>query len=130
MQIKSSENKVTRIMIVDDHPMMRSGIAAQIANEPDMEVCGEADDVEPALRMVSETSPDLIIVDLSLKSGHGIDLVKRLHERNSNAKMLVNSMYDETVYAERALQAGAMGYQNKQSAGESLIAAIRTVLAG
>lgn len=130
MQIKSSENKVTRIMIVDDHPMMRSGIAAQIANEPDMEVCGEADDVEPALRMVSETSPDLIIVDLSLKSGHGIDLVKRLHERNSNAKMLVNSMYDDTVYAERALQAGAMGYLNKQSAGESLITAIRTVLAG
>lgn len=130
MQIKSSENKVTRIMIVDDHPMMRSGIAAQIANEPDMEVCGEADDVEPALRMVSETSPDLIIVDLSLKSGHGIDLVKRLRERNSNAKMLVNSMYDDTVYAERALQAGAMGYLNKQSAGESLITAIRTVLAG
>lgn len=122
--------KTARIMIVDDHPMMRSGIAAQIGNEPDLEVCGEAEDVEPALILSSQLSPDLWIIDISLKTGHGLDLVKRLRDRNASTKILVNSMYDETVYAERALQAGAMGYLNKQTAGETLITAIRTVLDG
>ncbi len=121
---------LSRILIVDDHPMMREGIATQISHEPGMVVCGEADDVEPALAAAREQSPDLVIVDLSLKSGHGIELVKRLRERNSSTKILVCSMYDDAMYAERSLQAGAMGYVNKRNAGDTLIAAIQSVLAG
>lgn len=119
-----------RIMIVDDHPIMREGLSALIANESDLEICGQADDVEPALELVRELSPDLVIIDISLKTGHGIDLVKRLRERNSTTRMLVNSMYGEAVYAERALQAGAMGYLNKQTAQDTVITAIRTILDG
>ena len=126
----SSENKPARILIVDDHPMLRDGLATQISNEPDLAVCGEADDVVAALQLVSELHPDLMIIDISLKTGHGIDLIKRIRKRHSKMKMLVNSMYDESVYAERSLQAGAMGYLSKQTARETLITAIRTVLAG
>ncbi|MBX3423766.1 MAG: response regulator transcription factor [Pirellulaceae bacterium] len=128
--MKRNVTRTARILIVDDHPMMRDGLSAQISNEPDLEVCGEADDIELAFKLANELSPDLIIIDISLKTGHGIDLVKRLRERNSTTKMLINSMYDEAVYAERALQAGAMGYLNKQTARETLITAIRTVLDG
>jgi DNA-binding NarL/FixJ family response regulator len=110
--------------------MMRDGLSTQISNEPDLSVCGEADDVADALRLVSELSPDLAIVDISLKTGHGIDLIKRIREYRPKTRILVNSMYDESVYAERALQAGALGYLNKQSARETLINAIRSVLAG
>jgi DNA-binding NarL/FixJ family response regulator len=119
-----------RIMIVDDHPIMREGLSALIANESDLDICGQADDVEPALKLARELSPDLVIIDISLKTGHGIDLVKRLRERNSTTRMLVNSMYGEAVYAERALQAGAMGYLNKQTAQDTVITAIRTILNG
>lgn len=123
-------SNMARILIVDDHPMMRDGISTQISHEPGLEICGEADDVEPALRLASELSPDLVIVDLSLKTGHGLDLIKRLRERNSTIKVLVTSMFDESMYAERALQAGAMGYVNKQNAGETLLTAIKTILSG
>ncbi len=119
-----------RILIVDDHPMVRDGLASRIANEPDLSVCGEADDIEEALRLVAELNPDLVMIDISLKTGHGIDLVKQIRECHPKMKMLVNSMYDETVYAERSLQAGALGYLNKQTARETVIDAIRTVLAG
>ncbi|MFN9986776.1 MAG: response regulator [Pirellula sp.] len=127
---KGNKSHAARIFIVDDHPMMRDGMATQILHEPGLSVCGEADDVEPALQLISELCPDLVIIDISLKTGHGIDLIKRLRERNSTVKMLVISMYDEAVYAERSLQAGAMGYLNKQTARETLINAIRTVLEG
>lgn len=121
---------VSRILIVDDHPMMRDGIKTRIGGEPDLEVCGEADDVPEAVLLVGELSPDLVIIDISLKTGHGIELIKRLRERSKSTKMLVNSMYDESVYAERSLQAGAMGYICKQNAHNILIDAIRTVLSG
>jgi DNA-binding NarL/FixJ family response regulator len=119
-----------RILIVDDHPMMRDGLATRISNEPDLSVCGEAEDVDEALRLAGELKPDLVIIDISLKTGHGIDLIKQLRGRHPKMKMLVLSMYDESVYAERSLQAGALGYLNKQTASETLIDAIRTVLAG
>ncbi|MEX1027681.1 MAG: response regulator transcription factor [Candidatus Paceibacterota bacterium] len=122
--------KTWNILIVDDHPMMRDGLATQISNEPDLAVCGEADDVAAALRLVDELNPDLVIIDISLKTGHGIDLIKRIRERHPKMKMLVNSMYDESVYAERSLQAGALGYLSKQTARETLIDAIRAVLSG
>ncbi len=110
--------------------MMRDGLTTQISNEPDLAVCGEADDVAEALRLVGELNPDLVIIDISLKTGHGIDLVKQIRARHPKMKMLVNSMYDESVYAERSLQAGALGYLSKQTARETVIDAIRTVLAG
>ncbi len=120
----------TRILIVDDHPMMRDGLRTQISNEPDLTVCGEAEDLAEGLTLANELKPDLIIVDISLKTGHGIDLIKQIRDRSPRTKMLVNSMYDESIYAERALQAGALGYVCKQTARKTLIEAIRTVLAG
>ena len=119
-----------RILIVDDHPMVRDGLTARISNEPDLTVCGEADDVDGALRLAGELNPDLVIIDILLKTGHGIDLIKQIRGRHPKMRMLVNSMYDESVYAERSLQAGALGYLNKQTAGETVIDAIRTVLTG
>ncbi|MEZ6060423.1 MAG: response regulator transcription factor [Planctomycetaceae bacterium] len=119
-----------RILIVDDHPMMRDGLATQIGNEADLAVCGEADDAVEGARLVSELRPDLVIIDISLKSGHGLDLVRQIRELHPKTKMLVNSMYEESIYSERALQAGAMGYICKQTARETLITAIRTVLSG
>ncbi len=118
------------ILLVEDHPVMRDGLAAQIQAETDLDICGEAEDANEALRLVERLRPDLVIVDISLKSGHGIELVRRIHESEPKLRMLVNSMYDEAVYAERALQAGAMGYLNKQSARGTLIPAIRTLLSG
>jgi DNA-binding NarL/FixJ family response regulator len=126
----NSGNEQARIMIVDDHPMMRDGLATQISNERDLAVCGEACDVAEALQLVGELNPDLVIIDISLKTGHGIDLIKQIRGRHAKVKMLVNSMYGESVYAERSLQAGALGYLSKQMARETLIDAIRTVLAG
>jgi DNA-binding NarL/FixJ family response regulator len=127
---KDSVKRSARILIVDDHPAIRDGISTKISREPDLVVCGEADDVDPAIQMARELSPDLMIVDISLKIGHGIELIKRIRERNPTIKILVHSMYEETVYADRSLQAGAMGYLNKQSSGETLITAIRTILDG
>jgi DNA-binding NarL/FixJ family response regulator len=125
-----NQNNCVKILIVDDHPMMRDGLAAQISTEADLSVCGEAEDVNEALQKVGDLNPDLVIIDISLKTGHGIDLIKRISERYPKMKMLVNSMYDETVYADRALQAGALGYLSKQTAREKLVTAIRTVLQG
>lgn len=125
-----NQQTCVKIFIVDDHPMMRDGLAAQISNEADLSVCGEADDVNEALQKVGDLNPDLVIIDISLKTGHGIDLIKRIRERHPKMKMLVNSMYEETVYADRALQAGALGYLSKQTAREKLVTAIRTVLQG
>lgn len=119
-----------QILIVDDHPMIRDGLSARIFNEPDLAVCGEADDAEEAFRLVGALNPDLVIIDISLKTGHGIDLIKQIRGRFPKKKILVNSMYDDSVYAERSLQAGALGYINKQTAGETVIMAIRSVLAG
>jgi DNA-binding NarL/FixJ family response regulator len=119
-----------RILIVDDHPMMRAGLAAQISDEPDLEVCGQAEGVNDALDAVKSSVPDLAIIDIALKEGHGIDLVKDIKSRFPNVKMLVLSAYKESLYAERALRAGAMGYLNKQETGDKIFDAIRTVLAG
>ncbi|MBI1850262.1 MAG: response regulator transcription factor [Planctomycetes bacterium] len=119
-----------RILIVDDHPLVRDGLAGRISKQPDLEVCGEAADVPGALRLVASTKPDLAIIDISLKGGDGLDLIKQVRARKFETKMLVASMYDEILYAERALRAGAMGYINKQELPEDMIDAIRQVLAG
>jgi DNA-binding NarL/FixJ family response regulator len=101
-----------------------------IANEPDIEVIGGAASVDEALEIVKAKHPDLVIIDISLKESHGLDLIGRMKERDEHARMLVWSMYDEKIYAERALRAGAMGYVNKQAPTEEVIKAIRRILAG
>ena len=121
---------MTRILIVDDHPLVRTGFAQLIGDCPDLEVCGEAGDMAEALRQVDATSPDLAIIDLSLAGGSGLDLIERIRSRNKDILMLVASMHDETLYAERVLAAGARGYINKQEAQDSIIRAIRQVLSG
>jgi DNA-binding NarL/FixJ family response regulator len=122
--------KMVRILIVDDHPIVREGLVARISRQPDMVVCGEAEDVHGALDLINSTRPDLVIVDLSLKSSQGLDLIKRISSSSASTKMLVSSMYDEALYAERTLRAGALGYVNKQEMSEKIIDAIRSVLDG
>jgi DNA-binding NarL/FixJ family response regulator len=126
----SRNSSPVSIVIVDDHPMVREGLKLRIANEPDLLVCGEADSESDAINLVRSLRPRLVIADLSLKSGHGIDLVQRINAEAPGTCILVLSMHDETLYAERALRAGARGYVNKQESQERLMEAIRTVLSG
>ena len=120
----------TRILIVDDHPIVRKGIADLVGQKPDFLVCGDADRVEDALPAIDELKPDLVIVDLSLKGAGGLELLKDLKIRHPELPALVLSMHDETLFAERALRAGARGYVMKQEAVNELEHAIRRVLTG
>lgn len=115
-------------MIVDDHPLLRAGLAALIGIEPDLKVCCEAATADTALAMARDTRPDLVIVDISLAEGSGLELVRRLAAMTPAPRMLVCSMHDEALFAQRALNAGAMGYINKQEATTRVIEAIRRVL--
>lgn len=119
-----------KVLIVDDHPIVRDGLAAQLATESDLELCGQAEDVAGALAQVESARPDVAIIDISLKRGNGIDLIKRLRSRNVAMRILVWSMYPEKLYAERALRAGAQGYLHKGQATGEILNALRTVLAG
>jgi len=119
-----------RILIVDDHPLIRDGLAARIAPQPDMEICGEAGSARDALAQVKANTPDLVIVDIQLADSHGIDLIKDIHGRYPRIKMLVVSAFDESLYAERALRAGAHGYINKRELQDNILDALRTVLDG
>lgn len=121
---------LAKIAIVDDHPIVREGLTLRISTQPDLEVCGEAETEAEAFLLVQATRPDLVIVDISLKGGHGIDLIKRLNALDTPPKMLVVSGFRESLYAERAMRAGAMGYLNKQESNDQLLVAIRNVLAG
>jgi DNA-binding NarL/FixJ family response regulator len=127
---KKPTAKRARVLIVDDHPAVREALTLRIARQPDLEVCGEAADTREALRLVAETQPDLAVVDISLKTGNGIDLIKRIKDRNAHVRILVWSMHSESLYAERALRNGALGYINKDQATEKIVEAIRRVLAG
>jgi DNA-binding NarL/FixJ family response regulator len=120
----------SRVLIIDDHPAVREALAIRIARQPDLEVCGEAADMSEALRMVEELKPDVAVVDITLKTGNGLDLIKRIKDRDEAVRMLVWSMHSESLYAERALRAGALGYINKDQATEQIVEAIRRVLAG
>lgn len=119
-----------RVMIVDDHPVVRQGLALLIDQQPDLEVCAEADSVAGAFARYTETSPDLVIIDLSLKDGSGIELIKEIKARNENARMLVSSMHDESLFAERVLRAGAKGFISKQEATDNIVDAARQILEG
>jgi DNA-binding NarL/FixJ family response regulator len=119
-----------RVMLVDDHAIMRQGLAALIGSQPDMQVCGEADGVREALAAVRDAAPDVAVVDIAIKGGDGLELIRELGTKAPNVRCLVLSMHDEAVYAERALRAGARGYVRKDEVAEGLMVAIRRVLAG
>ena len=119
-----------RLLIVDDHPIMRQGLFALLNNEPDLVVCGQAATAPQGLAAARELNPALAIVDISLKGVSGIDLIKDLRNFLPKLPVLVLSMHDEALYAERALRAGARGYVMKQEATENIAVAIRRVLAG
>jgi DNA-binding NarL/FixJ family response regulator len=127
---KTAGARAARILIVDDHPAVREALAIRLSREPDLEVCGEAADVTGALQVFGTTNPDVAVIDISLKGGDGIDLIKRIKARNDSARLLVWSMYGESLCAERALRAGALGYINKEQATDQIIVAIRRVLDG
>src|ERR1043165_1736490 len=122
--------KKTKVLIVDDHPAVCEALSLRISQQADMEVTGEADDAAHALKLMSETRPDIIVTDITLKKSDGIDLIKRIKAREPQARILVWSMPSERVYAERAMRAGAMGYITKEQATEKIIDAIRQVMTG
>lgn len=119
-----------RVLIVDDHPLVREGMASLLSKQPDFEVCGEAEDIPAALRLVDEIQPHVVTIDISLKSGSGLDLVRSIAAMEPTIRMLVCSLHDDTLYAERALQAGALGYVNKHEAPRTIVKAIRQALDG
>ena len=119
-----------RILLVDDHPIVRQGLAELIQQEPDLSVCGQASNAPEALEVIAASRPDIAIVDLSLQDTSGIELLKDIKIGHPSLPVLVLSMHDETFYAERTLRAGARGYVMKEKATEKLMIAIRTVLAG
>jgi len=120
----------TRILIVDDHPIVREGMSALLAKEPDFEVCGEAEDVPSAIRLIDESRPNVVTVDISLENGSGIDLIRRIAKSDPSIRMVACSLHDERLYAERAMHAGALGYVNKHEATQTIVTAIRRILQG
>ena len=126
----TSKSKPIRILLVDDHAIVREGLAETLSREPQFKVCAEAADAIQALTLADSTRPHLAIVDLTLKDSNGLDLIKDLHIRHPKLAVLVLSMHDESLYAERAIRAGARGFMNKAEATKNLLSAIRQVLAG
>jgi DNA-binding NarL/FixJ family response regulator len=120
----------SKVMVVDDHPIVRQGLVQMISHEPDMEVCAEAETAAEALKAIAATGPDVAVVDLSLKGTSGLELMKDIKVRYPKLPVLVLSMYDESIYAERSLRAGARGYMMKEEATDKVLHAIRTVLGG
>jgi DNA-binding NarL/FixJ family response regulator len=127
---RNKTKKKSRVLIVDDHPAVREALALRIGQQPDLEVCGEAADQGEALRLIAGAMPDVAVVDITLKKGSGIDLIKRIRERDERVRVVVWSMHSEALYAERALRAGALGYVNKDQATDRIVDAIRSALGG
>ena len=119
-----------RVLVVDDHPLFRDRLAQIINHELDMEVCGEAETVQQALEILQHARPDLVIVDISLQGTSGLELLKQSRALAVKTPMLVLSMHDETLYAERAFRAGASGYITKRQTASEIVTAIRRVLGG
>jgi len=120
----------TRVFIVDDHPLVRESLANLIAQQPDMSICGEAEYSSTALAAIATLQPDVAVVDLSLGDGSGLDLIRDLRKLHPRVAVLVLSMHDESLYAERALRAGARGYLMKRAASRDVVVAIRRVREG
>jgi DNA-binding NarL/FixJ family response regulator len=127
---KETENRKAKVFLVDDHPLVREHLTALLQREADLEVCGEAGDAPTALALISRQSPDLVILDISLKQSNGLELIKDLKQMWPELPVLVLSMHDEMLYAERSLRAGALGYITKEEATVSVLSAVRKVLGG
>jgi DNA-binding NarL/FixJ family response regulator len=127
---QKSSNRRCRILLVDDHAIVREGFAEIINSKPDLEVCGQASAAGRALEAVGRLKPDLVVVDLSLQGGSGLELIKQIKSLQPRLPMLVLSMHDEALYAERCLRAGALGYVMKQEEAETVMQAVRSVLRG
>src|SRR5690242_14737081 len=126
----SSSTDKRRVFLVEDHPVVRDGVARLINSEADLIVCGEAGDLDAAKRGIAETSPDVAIIDLMLGDADGLDLVRTLKIERPELPTLVLSMYKESLYAERSLRAGARGYVTKLAPTETVLIALRRVLSG
>lgn len=130
MKGKNQRQPPKRVLIVDDHPMMRDGLRQLISKEADLEVCGEAEDAASAVEQAAALKPDVALVDITLRSSNGLELIKDLQLRAPKTAVLVLSMHDEAVYAERVLRAGGRGYIMKQEGGKKIIDGIRQVANG
>lgn len=124
------QNKKIRIIIVDDHPVFRMGLAKILQSQNDFELCGEAEDVRNGFKIIQIQKPDFVIIDISLKNSNGLELVKDIAKQLPNIKTVVLSMHDEKIYAERALKAGAWGYIMKDKTSDEIVKALREILKG
>ena len=132
-QIAEPDSQISvkkRILVVDDHPIVRQGLALLINREPDLVVCGEAEEAMGAMHVLASARPDVLIVDISLNGPDGLDLLKTIRTTHPTLPVLILSMHDESIYAERALRAGANGYIMKQEATEKVLVAVRRILSG
>jgi DNA-binding NarL/FixJ family response regulator len=126
----TSQTKKCRVLLVDDHPIVRQGLALLIDREPDLSVCGEAEGAHSAFHAITTLRPDLVVLDISLSGPDGLDVLKEIRTKTTNLPVLILSMHDESIYAERAMRAGANGYIMKQEATEKVLVAIRRILQG
>src|SRR6516225_1529503 len=117
-----------RVLLIDDHPIVRQGLALMIDREPDLCVCGEAESAHSAFHAIATLLPDLVVLDISLSGPDGLDVLKEIRMKSTNLPVLILSMHDESIYAERALRAGANGYIMKQEATEKVLTAVRQIL--
>ncbi len=120
----------SRILLVDDHPIVRQGLALLIEREPDLCVCGEAEGAHGAFQAIASLQPDIVVLDISLNGPDGLDVLKEIRTKTGELPVLILSMHDESIYAERAMRAGANGYIMKQEATERVLVAIRRILQG
>jgi DNA-binding NarL/FixJ family response regulator len=129
MAVTPSSSKA-RILVVDDHPVVRDGLMRLIGSQADLQCCGQAGSAAEALEAIARLKPDLLVLDLRLKDGDGLELIKALKSRWPRLRILVLSQFESKLYVERALRAGALGYVVKEQAAEEILQAMRTVLAG
>lgn len=122
--------KKFKVLLIDDHPIVRQGLALLISREADLTVCGEAEGARSGLHAVATLNPDIVVLDLSLSGPDGLDVLKEIRMKSGDLPVLILSMHDESIYAERALRAGANGYIMKQEATEKVLVAIRRILHG
>ena len=127
---ESVQTKKCRVLLVDDHPIVRQGLALLIDREGDLSVCGEADGAHSAFHAIETLRPDLVVLDISLSGPDGLDVLKEIRMKTASLPVLILSMHDESIYAERAMRAGANGYIMKQEATEKVLVAIRRILQG
>jgi DNA-binding NarL/FixJ family response regulator len=126
----AAQSKKYRVLLVDDHPIVRQGLALLVDREADLSVCGEAEHAHSAFHAISTLRPDIVVLDISLSGPDGLDVLKQIRAKAATLPVLILSMHDETIYAERAVRAGANGYIMKQEATEKVLVAIRRILRG